>query len=264
VPLTAIQVVGTVHDDVTAIGWEIASAPLGSAAQLDSSEVSEAGFTPDLAGRYRLRFSGTLTDGSRVYCDTVVLAFATEALRVELSWNGPRDDSCDDRQLPPGCDHTDLDLHLLNANAAAWFDDDNDCFWKTCVPPSSNDWGAPGADDDPQLDLDDRRGFGPENINVTRTGAAVYDIGVHAFEGLNSRGEPSALATVRVFCGPDSLDPTLVVGPVAVRTSDDPGRRELWHAATVALESDGTCNATPVLRSGRARILDTDDAVRQR
>lgn len=199
-----------------------------------------------------------------MYCETSVHALATESLRVELSWNGPADDSCEERELPPGCDHTDIDLHLLNAEALAWFDDENDCYWKTCVPPFANDWGAPGADDDAHLDLDDRRAFGPENINVTRTGAAVYHIGVHAFEGLNSSGRPTASATVRVFCGGDSLDPTLVVGPVTVETSDDPPRRELWHVASVTITDNGSCRATTVQVNGRSRILRTADAATQR
>jgi hypothetical protein len=144
-PRTLVSIVGTVADEVTAIGWRLVSAPSGSAVGLDSSATLEAAFTPDPAGRYQLRLEGTLDDGSRVYCETSVHVLATESLRVELTWNGPDDNSCEERELPPGCDHTDVDLHLLNAEAVARFDERNDCYWKTCVPPSANDWVARGV-----------------------------------------------------------------------------------------------------------------------
>jgi hypothetical protein len=58
---------------------------------------------------------------------------------------------------------SDLDGHLLRYEGVAiWISNPGDCYHGK----TSANWGVPGGDDAPGLDIDDTNGFGPENINI--------------------------------------------------------------------------------------------------
>lgn len=68
----------------------------------------------------------------------------------------------------------------------------SDCSFANRFP----EWFEPGRDDDPRLDVDDIRGFGPEVITLNEPADGVYQAVVHYFT--DRIGEP-AVATVKVY-----------------------------------------------------------------
>jgi hypothetical protein len=94
-------------------------------------------------------------------------------------------------ELPWDTSNADLDLHLARAGNDL-FETPGDANWCNPVP----DWGAAGAANNPSLDLDDRAGKGPENINIEAAAEGMYDVRVHYFDDL---GDDLVTATVRVY-----------------------------------------------------------------
>jgi hypothetical protein len=68
----------------------------------------------------------------------------------------------------------------------------SDCAFENRFP----EWFLPGREDDPRLDLDDVRGFGPEVITLNRPANGVYTTVVHYCTDRIGEG---ALATVKVY-----------------------------------------------------------------
>jgi uncharacterized protein YfaP (DUF2135 family) len=131
-------------------------------------------------------------------------------------------------------DASDLDLHLRQ-DGASLFDSPKDaCF---CNPNPS--WDASGADDDPRLDLDDRSGLGPENINVFAPANGKTRIAVHYFE---SYGDGDVEATVRVYSR------AVLVSTLQQTLSRD----EVWEVGQVNWP-DGTVGAIGTVSKAAAR-----------
>lgn len=165
--------------------WQTTRVPLGSATNVLQvrSELSQIDIPVDVAGAYdvTLVVHNDLDTPSPVTLCTMNVIPADD-IRVELSWSGPS---------------ADLDLHLLNgAQAEMWSLDDDMHYCNLNDPP---DWGESGSEDDPRLDIDDRGGFGPENINIGSPADGEYPIKVHYF----SRGGAGSIetATVVVWAG---------------------------------------------------------------
>jgi hypothetical protein len=97
-------------------------------------------------------------------------------LALSLSWN---------------TGFSDFDLHLVRDGAQPFASGD-DCYFEEKNPS----WGAPDdLVDDPYLDRDDRDGFGPEQLNLTRASEARYDVYVQFFD---FTGDASPTSTVRL------------------------------------------------------------------
>jgi hypothetical protein len=184
--------------------WSVAQRPPASDAgiPLDPDDRAEVDLRVDVAGTWRVALLvqnqlGTLSEPA--VCEFE--AIPEDELHVELSWNTPA---------------ADLDLHL-NLAGAALFDVPQVCNWCN----RNEDWGAAGTDDDPRLDIDDRGGLGPENINVLRPADGGYDVVVHHFE---DNGDGPATATVKVW-----LDGALVFDDAQVLQED-----EIWRVGQVS------------------------------
>ncbi len=158
--------------------WALESIPEGSATSGLVNDSTDLTYLPlDIAGDYVVSLSVTNTDGvSSAPARHTIHAIPTEALHVELSWDAVA---------------ADLDLHVLNG-AGNFFQNPNDCNWCNQGP----DWGEVGSGDDPSLDIDDRSGLGPENINILAPAEGIYPVLVHYFE---DNGDDATVATVRVY-----------------------------------------------------------------
>lgn len=150
--------------------WTLRERPSGSLAAIADASRPSTGFFADLGGRYVAELVVTNSLGVRsapARCE--IEAIPEDELHVELLWDTP---------------HADLDLHL-RLDEADLFERPGDCAWCNRSPA----WGA-------SLDLDDRSGYGPENINVPRPDPGGYDIAVHVFD---DDGDGDVTATVRTW-----------------------------------------------------------------
>lgn len=242
-PLSQVTLVGRVEGaspSSVRVRWSIASTPAGSAARPPlPSDAATTSFTPDVVGEYRLRFE-VLSGGLVVSaCDALVIAFASEGLRVEMYWNGPPDRSCEG-EVTATCDPTDVDLHLLHPRGVAWRHETFDCHYENCTGGDLS-WGGPSPADDPRLDIDDVDGFGPENINVDVPEPGTYRVGVHFFGDNDAERQRDATVVVNVYCGMGGVTPVASFGPVRLRgegaTNDD---FDFWRVADVRIGTGAT------------------------
>ena len=176
--------------------------PTGSMAVLNNYAIASPTVTLDLAGTYVGVLTVTNSDGDSDSCSQNVEAIPNENFRIEMYWAHSGDD---------------MDLHLLRP-AGQWTGggprSEDDCYFSNCsgggitipgwpIPGlSSPDWGViSDTVDDPNLDLDDISGIGPENINIiapaTGSYAGEYIVFVHDYPG--SAFTPANDVTVNIY-----------------------------------------------------------------
>jgi hypothetical protein len=238
-PLTQVVLVGDATDDgvIVTWHWELVQQPVGSsAAQPAPADAQYAMFTPDVAGEYPLRLTVTDDDGFQDSCDVLLRAIPDENLRVELYWNPPENPY----------DTSDVDLHLLHPGAPAWFDMQLDCYYANCSAAAQMvlDWDVPGfVYDNPQLDLDDVDGFGPENINlVAPIIGQTYLVGVHYYD---ADGTGPAETYVKIYCGETEVDPIYLAGPTELTSDVNPQDHQFWKVASLVWNGS-SCEVTPI------------------
>ncbi len=229
--------------------WSIVQAPTGSTVALEGGTSDDVSFTPVLVGDYRLRYVAADDAGQLSACEVKVTATTDDALRVELLWN---------LDVTTG-DDTDLDLHLLHDDAIAggvgWFDNGLDCHFANCRAGGlSWNFNALAVDPSPSLDVDDRDGRGPENINIKSPEDLTYRIGVHYFAD-NAFGPSTAL--VNVFCFGDLAQSIVSPAPLTTDPSD-PAQNDFWKVADVTIDNaSSSCTVTPlgdVVTTAQARL----------
>lgn len=200
--------------------WSLAARPGGSQATLTYDDAVTTTFFADLAGDYEARLVVTNAAGVRsVPAVCPIEAIPSEELHVELLWDTSR---------------ADLDLHLRQ-DGIALFDQPGDVTWCNTNPG----WGASGSADDPSLDLDDRSGYGPENINLETPADGRYDIAVHYFE---ANGDGVVTATVRVYAFGELVD----------ELSRAMSYNEVWEVGQVAWPA-GTLGRVDTIATAPAR-----------
>lgn len=225
-PLTTVEIAAgrAGEEEPVAWLWTLTDMPAGSsAASPEPPGGAAVSFTPDLAGVYTITLSILFASGRSETCVVTVTAVSGRGLRVEMFWNPPEDLR----------DTSDVDLHLLHPDAPAWFHYTDDCFYQNCDSRRAVlDWDRPGPEDDPQLDLDDVEGFGPENINIAEPLPwHPYTVGVHYYY---QDTMDEAEAFVKVYCGRDSLTPIFSAGPVTLwAEGPDSGENDFWKVAVV-------------------------------
>jgi hypothetical protein len=190
--------------------WFVAQRPPASDASIpiDPDDAVEADLRVDVAGTWQVVLfveNAIGTQGIPAICEFE--AIPEDDLHIELSWNTPA---------------SDLDLHL-NLAGNTLFDEPGVCNWCN----QNADWGVAGSDDDPRLDIDDRGGLGPENINVLRPADGGYDVVVHHYE---DNGDGPATATVKLW-----LDGVLVFDDAQVVEED-----QIWRVGQVSWSSTPT------------------------
>jgi hypothetical protein len=213
----------------TSYRWEVVSSPPGGAAMFGSPTSATTTFTSVIVGVYTVRLTVTDAMGRAATC-TITVTLQGHGLRVELSWNTGV-------TVPGTPGRTDIDLHMHNRLATAWFTTPNDCYYLNENP----NWDAPGPTDNPSLDVDNIQGFGPENIRVDApvVGTQTYSIGIH-----NYTGSARTTATVRIYCG-TTLAATYTRVITGFDASADP-RSDFWRVARVVFTSPSACTVTPI------------------
>ncbi len=178
-------------DDPLTYRWRLLAVPPGSTTELERTSTPFPSFWADLSGVYEVEL--VVTDALGLESEPAVVlveALPTNAVRLELTWDHP---------------DADLDLHLIR-EGGTFCDCTTDVHYRDCG--RTPDWfpQTPGAN--PRLDVDDRSGFGPENINIDGHGTArfipdgSYSIAVHYYSTngqTSSWPTESTVATVRVF-----------------------------------------------------------------
>jgi len=260
-PLRAVTIRGGAQSDrgVASVAWSVERVPITSARPRPMpTDRALTSYTPDVAGEYGLRLRVVDGAGASDECTTVVRAVPQEGLRVELVWDPPGG-SCP-REAGSACDRSDVDLHLQRDPGAGtrWRSDD-ECYYFNCNAAAGRRlaWGAPGAADDPRLDIDDVDGHGPENINIDRPSARAYRVAVRYFE---AHGAGPQAATVLVYCG--GATPAARFGPVTVSFRGTAELSDFWVVADVLPRAGGGCDVRPIARAGAPWVVSYGDAVR--
>lgn len=198
--------------------WEMIARPGGSRAELERARTAQPTFWVDVAGRYEIQLVVTDALGleSQAPAVTVVEARPKNAIRIELLWDHP---------------DADLDLHVIRSGGA-FCDCATDVHYRDCGRTPNWFPSTPGAN--PRLDVDDRAGFGPENVNFDGDGPerfvpdGNYRIAVHYFSsnaGVSSWPTTTTRATVRLY----------VYGLLAAEASQSlTADGELWVAGALA------------------------------
>lgn len=155
--------------------WKLVDSPSGSTSDILDDDASFTSLFADLAGDYEVQL--TVTNSVGIESEPAVCQFKGKpdsSLHVELVWN---------------TGDSDVDLHLIQ-DGYDFLETPGDCCW--CNPNPS--WGETSSSDDPELSLDNRVGYGPENIRVDDPYLGRYFVKVHYFE---DSGGGTTTATVR-------------------------------------------------------------------
>jgi hypothetical protein len=158
--------------------WNVTSWPDASGKEpLDPDNTAEVDLYADVAGVYEVEL--VVTNQLGTSSEPAVCVFSAEPeddIHVELSWNTAL---------------ADMDLHLTQGGNQI-FDEPEDCNYCNTNP----DWGTNSNDDDPRLDIDDRGGEGPENINIFTPEDGTYVVRVHYWD---DNGDGPVEATAKVW-----------------------------------------------------------------
>lgn len=140
------------------------------------------GLAGQRAGRLRIDYNGARGAGTQVLnlLAQVIAPPPTENdMTLILRWDTPGD----------------VDLHFVRPGGVLFSITGGDCHYAVRSP----DWGVPGdPTDNPFLDVDNRLGFGPETINLSRAQPGRYQVWVHYFRAPFGRVTNAA---VDVFVG---------------------------------------------------------------
>jgi len=188
--------------------WSILSTPSGSSTTevIDPGKAYTSMFA-DLAGSYTVQLIVENEVGLRSDPDVCQFdAIPPKNLHVELIWD---------------TGNSDLDLHLVQGGYDL-FEMPGDCTY--CNPSPAWEGG------DPTLALDNRVGYGPENINIDGPSDGDYNVWVQYFD---DKGGGDTIATVRVWMN----------GELAWEGSELMSGRDAWHVGFVRwIHPEGTFN----------------------
>jgi hypothetical protein len=159
--------------------WSLSKLPEGSQSELNAEAADASNFQVDVAGTYWVELQVTNEAGvASAPTKQVIEAVPEDLIHIELVWD---------------TNNSDLDLHLLEGSGAQFYLIPGDCCY--CNP--SPNWGDFfESTDNCRLDLDDRFGFGPENINIDIPSEGEFFTQVYYFT--DNGGGPTN-ATVRFY-----------------------------------------------------------------
>ena len=201
VPLETLIVDGTgsydIESSISEYRWSVSTRPAGSTAALVDAGDGSARLFLDLAGDYEVCLQ-VVDAQSTLSCNTdcvSVTATPNKKVHVQLVWYTDSDPVIGDTS------GTDLDLHFVRLPQGTWGDAGEaagpggwDVYFENKFPT----WiVADGNDEHPTLDIDDRDGEGPENVNLDDPNpCSWYAVGVHYFDDY---GFDTSYGTVRIY-----------------------------------------------------------------
>jgi len=160
--------------------WVLEQRPVGSTAVLTNPAASRTEINADIAGDYQVRLTVTDDTGIRSCNDAIVRFTASPSaeLHIQLVWDHP---------------DADLDLHLVRDDGEP-FNHEFDTYFSNRFP----EW-YPDEDNNPSLDADDARGYGPENINLkTPLPGSRWKVLSH-YWSKQTDGDPYTVASMRIY-----------------------------------------------------------------
>lgn len=216
--------------NITGYDWQVVGGPMGgigTPGQWNPAPptAQTETFLPIIVGVYSIHVTAFDSNGGSAGCDTQVTAEGS-GLRVAMTWNGSGD----------------VDLHLNNSTTLPWFSSPNDCYYSNDTPIW--DGASPIATGpNPELDIDNTSGLGPENISLDGiTLGQTYTIGVHNYSSAAGR-----TVEIQVFCGQVTIPTqTFVSAPLNGTSSGNCSANDFWTVATVVFNTPSTCTITPV------------------
>lgn len=187
--------------ELTTYNWTLTHVDSGREIDLINGSSSTPQAQVDIAGDYDVTLQVcNEVDVCSAPAHQRVEVIPDEDIHVELLWDGPS---------------ADFDLHVVQDGGDFFQEPYDACF---CNPEP--DWGDSGASNDPSLDIDDRSGYGPENINVAEPADGDYTIYVHYFA---DNADDDVVATLRVF----------TYGELVSETSRVMSYNNVWQAGRV-------------------------------
>ena len=203
--------------------WSLEQRPLGSTAVPAVTDQARTELTADVAGDYVVRLDVVDSTGARSCEPSLVPLHVVpqEDLHVQLVWDHPT---------------ADVDLHIVREGGEL-FDHDGDCYFSNKKP----DWFPATPEMNPTLDVDDDRGYGPENANIEHPlPGSKWSVLVHYWNA-QSAADPRTIATLRVFVfGQQAIELTQTF------TTD----QTLWHAVEIDWPQDPTTTQPTLTQLG--------------
>ncbi len=204
--------------------WQLVQRPIGSTAVLSQANNNVTEIVVDLAGFYQVQLTVFAVDADRP--DTGFIRSCVPAL-VDLEVVPE-----DDLHLQLVWDHStaDFDLHLIRDNGRV-FTHDGDCYFSNRNPEQTTttpSWSL-NPDENPRLDVDDNRGYGPENINIKHPAPGSRWTALVHYWNKQTANAANATATLRLFAyGRQTIEVT--------QTFDDD--QQMWRAIEIVWGQD--------------------------
>lgn len=203
--------------------WTLLVRPIGSTATLAAENNDRTELEVDLAGLYQVQLEVFAQTDDRPEdplirsCEPAIIDIdvkPSDDLHIQLVWDHPS---------------ADLDLHVLN-DGGEKFTHEGDVYFSNREPlsPDVPGWSE-NADENPRLDVDDSRGYGPENTNIKHPApGSRWTILVH-YWNKQTGGDPTTTAILRLFVyGRQSIE--------LERTFEDD--QQIWEAIEIVWGDD--------------------------
>jgi len=236
-PLDATAIFGGIGDEYE---WRVIAPPNSATRGVEDPDAANTRVYLDVSGDYQISLTVKDDKGDLYGCSWIVVA-AGSGVRVEMRWDT--------------FGSVDMDLHLARRGGA--FCGADDCYFANCRTYGSVAWGyapspateceaALGAAScpNPRLDIDNIRGFDPENINLDNPNDGDrFRVMAHMFSG-SARTNP----VISIYCG-GGLNGVFGEAPDLVGLTRAGGGcgGETWRVADVTTRVDSrtgvtTCN----------------------
>jgi hypothetical protein len=222
--------------------WSLLVRPVGSTAVLSSTTADRTELEVDLAGFYQVQLTVFAADASRPdnppirSCAPAVVDIdvkPSEDLHVQLVWDHPT---------------ADFDLHVMQGGGTP-FTHETDCYFSNRNPigDAENPTWSFQEDENPSLDVDDDRGYGPENANIVHPAPGSRWVVLAHYWNKQTDSDPTATATLRLFVyGRQAIELTQTF-------TDD---QQLWRAIEI------TWGDTPLAPPTLVQLGDIEPFVR--